>query len=624
MIMRIRTNTLVGLSFIFTVSNSQVVKAAGLDATLDRSRVVDGDSVILSLVASGDNQGSPDLSGLAQDFEVLGQSQSTRMTILNGAAKTSSEWQITILPKRTGTLTLPSINLGNLSSDPLQLQVLPADQAGKISQDRPVLLEVATDTKTPYVQAQVVYTLRILSRVPMRQAQLTEPKTDNAILERLGNDINYKTNRNSQSYQVTERRYAIFPQRSGLVTIDAPMLSAAIPEPGGRRLLLQDPFFGMPFGDPLGDLGTPLTHQTQVRGHDVVLEVKPQPPNTASIWLPAKKLELSETWSINPLTFKVGEPVTRTITIKAQGLSAAQIPDLTPPLPDGIKSYPDKAQSTNQIKDSDIVATKILKQALVPTQAGTFILPEMRLNWWNTETNHPQEVSLAERTIEVLPITATTPQNEPANAVQSRNDATNSKPAPGNAASTPDQKSNLPSTPSPVNAVPQADDENFLPRQRRKDFADVGENRYWIWLAASLGLIWVITLSLWLRERWRNQGHKRQIKVTTVNLNRAKAGVKHSCLANNPRSAKTALLNWASAKWPAEPPQGLDNLAKLLNAEAATIVLQEIDRQLYATANASPEVWDGASAWRVLAPLLQDTNSKPSKAQALPDLYPVT
>lgn len=600
--MSMQQKTFIAFSLICYLNGGQIAQAAELEATLDRSRIIEGDSVILNLVATGDNQSTPDLSALSQDFEITGQSQSTRMTIINGDAKTSREWRITLIPKRTGTLTLPAINLNGAFSDPLQLQVLPADQANKIGEARPVLLEVTIDTKMPYVQEQVVYTIKILSRVPMRQAELTEPKADNVILERLGADINYKIDRDGYSYQVTERRYAIFPQRSGLVTIEAPVLTAAIPEPGGRRLLLQDPFFGVPFGDPFGDLGSPLTHPTQMRGRDLTLEVKPQPLNSGNVWLPAKNLKLSETWSPNSSTFKVGEPITRTITIQTQGLSAAQIPDLESPLPNTIKSYPDKAQGTNQVKDTDIVAIKTLKQALVPTQAGTFVLPEMRLNWWNTVTNSQQTAILAQRTLEVLSTTPiTSQQNTATNPATTQSQPTKitpaSKPSVETVASTPITSS------SPQNTT---------------------SSHYWIWIAGILGCAWAITMGLWLRERWRKHDNQRSIKVITVTLHRAQAAVKQSCMTNNPRAVKAALLAWGNAKWPQQPPKGLDELVKRLNSQAATAIIQELDRQLYATVHTSSvTVWDGTTAWRVLAPLLQVETAKQSIAQVLPDLYSV-
>lgn len=576
-----------------------VANAATLEATLDRTRTIEGESLTLSIEASGDNQDSPDLSPLHKDFEVLGQSQSTRMTILNGATETTREWRITLIPKRIGTLTVPAISVGSIASDPIQLQVLPANQAGTIGEARPVILEVETDTNTPYVQSQVVYTVRILSKVTLRQAELTEPKADDAIIERLGTDTNYKTNRDGQTYQVIERRYAVFPQRSGALTIAAPVLTASIPEPGGRRLLLQDPFFGVPFGDPFGDLGGALARQTQVRGRDITLEVKPQPIQTATAWLPAKDIKLAETWSPNPPQFKIGEPVTRTITITAQGLSVAQLPDFEPPLPSGIKSYPDKAQGENQVSGNNVVATKTLKQALVPTQAGTLTLPEVQLPWWNTQTNRLQVAHLPARIIEIPPLPTAIPQTIITNNAASIYETPNLPPPQLNSINTHNQIS-----PTSINQV-------------------MNDN-YWIWITSLLGAAWLFTIGLWWKERQRNKPPIHSHSSATVTLNTARAAVKRSCLANDARATKTALLAWSKARWPSQPIMGLDTLAIRLHSPTATARLQQLDRYLYAnTTTPSTTTWDGTAAWRVLSPLLHPETRSRVENTLVPDLYPV-
>ena len=585
----VKVNLIVWLNCILLM-HSSYVWSAKLEATVDRTRVVEGDSLVLSLVATENNQGNPDVSVLQQDFEVLNQSHSTRMTITNGSAETSSEWQITLIPKRTGRLTIPSISVGNAVSDPILLQVLPANQANKIGTYKPMLLEVDTNIDKPYVQAQVIYTVRILSKVNIRQAELTEPKADNAIIERLGTDTNYQTERDGYTYQVTERRYAIFPQRSGKLTIDAPVLTATIPDSNRQRLLLKDPFFSIPFGDPFADLNS---RQIQTRGQDVTLDVQPQPINGGTPWLPATNIQLTETWSQDPPQFKVGEPITRTLIITAQGLSVAQIPDFTPSLPPGIKSYPDKTQSENQVKDSNIVATKILKQALVPAKSGSMTLPEVQLAWWNTQTNQPQIALVPARTIQILSL----PISEPL----STNNLT--PVAPPTLTQTPQNKLIQPTLSTSVTTNNPV------------------TINYWMWLASLLGSAWILTLILWWRDRYRHRTFSHATKVVSIDLSRAKAAIKYQCLANNPRAAKAALLDWGKIKWSNQPPIGLNELALRFNSMSANTVLQQIDQHLYS--NQTNATWDGANAWSVLAPLLKSNATTLIKEKPLPDLYPI-
>jgi len=54
-----------------------------------------------------------------------------------------------------------------------------------------------------------------------------------AVIEKLTEDSNYGTKINGVDYSVTERKYAIFPQKSGTLTIKPLVLTAAVLS-GGR------------------------------------------------------------------------------------------------------------------------------------------------------------------------------------------------------------------------------------------------------------------------------------------------------------------------------------------------------------------------------------------------------
>ena len=167
--------------------------AAGLDASLDRTRIVDGEALVLTLTAPGDAWGVPDLSPLEADFEVTNQGQSTRMSIVNGRSSSVREWQFMLAPKRSGTLNVPSLALGNLSSEPLAVEVLPADRAAEVGESLPVMLEVEVDQESPYVQGQVIYRALVLSSVSVSQGSLTDPVSEGSIIERLGEDRRFET-----------------------------------------------------------------------------------------------------------------------------------------------------------------------------------------------------------------------------------------------------------------------------------------------------------------------------------------------------------------------------------------------------------------------------------------------
>jgi hypothetical protein len=89
----------------------------------------------------------------------------------------------------------------------------------------------------------------------------------------------------------------------------------------------------------------------RVKTAAITFDVKPKPDNYPldATWLPANNINIAETWSQSPEQFKVGEPITRTVTLAAEGLSAEQLPPIfSEQEVDGFKFYPDKPNIENQ------------------------------------------------------------------------------------------------------------------------------------------------------------------------------------------------------------------------------------------------------------------------------------
>jgi hypothetical protein len=601
---------------------SQQALAGRLDAQIDRTRIADGETVTLRLSASGDTQGDPDLGPLTDDFDILSQGQSTQMSFINGRGSTTREWQLVLMPKRSGQLTIPALRIGGAESQPLRLEVAAPDvaQNGATRPGQPVMIEVEVEPEQPYVQAEVNYRVKILSRVPLREASLSEPRAGDAIVERLGEDSSYTTQRNGETYQVIERRYAIFPQHSGALQIESPVLSAAVPAgnsrrgggsrfPGGgafadiERFFGRNPFAGFP---DMGDLFEE-TRPVRVRGRVADLEVRPQPAASPGPWLPAKNLTLSETWSPDPPVFRVGEPVTRTVEVVAEGLTAAQLPALTPPVPDGVKLYPDQPQNQTRSQGGDLVATRTLKAALVPSVTGSLTLPEMKLSWWDTEAHQARVATLPGRTIEVLPAKAGT-QAAPAG---------------------PEAAQAAPSEDTPVTTTPR----EASPSTPGTDSSQVTklawQAGYWPWLAGAAGLGWLLTAVLWLRARRRTEsatGKRPGVAPGQPShrqrLTHSRTRLRNACKAGDAKAARTALLDWADARWPEQRPRGLSDLARRLPTEQARTEVDNLNRILYDPG--SKDSWDGRHAWAFLDQALKEAQSEADtgSTEELPDLYP--
>ncbi len=593
---------------------SSTALAQGLDARLDRTRIADGETVTLQISAAGDAQGAPDLSPLDADFDIVDQGQSSQVNIINGRMSSTHEWRIGLLPKRVGDLTIPALHVGSLTSQPLHLTVAPAaDRAGDDT-GQPVLVEVDADPENPWVQSQVTYKVRVLSQAPLQAASLTEPQAGDAIVQRLGDDRRYETQRHGETYDVIERSYAIFPQHSGKLQIEGPVLTTNVPvqgrpgqgsrgrlfggDPFGdiRRFFGRDPFAGLPDVGGLFEETRPL----RLRGRSLAFDVRPQPAAAKGAWLPARDVTLTESWSPDPATFRVGEPVTRTITLTTKGLSEAQLPSLTPPVPAGLKRYPDQPVTETHVDGDDMIVTRTFKEALVPTASGAMTLPEFNLPWWDTQTRQTRIATLAAERIQVLP-----PAGASASAAQ---------PAPAAAAEPPVAPNQVPGAGAPLSTPP----------------AVSASTHYWPWVAALAASGWLVTLLVWWRTRRRarrgapasDTGGAAAGSARPVSPAQIEARIRRACLANDAAGARRALLDWAAQRWPGHAPRGLSELAERLATNEARPVLAALDRVLY-DSNAH-RAWDGRAAWSVLECAFRSAavDRRVRQSDALPGLYP--
>ena len=259
------------------LGTAQRAGAADMHAWLDRSRIGEGETVQLTLELQGQVNERPDTTPLEKDFDVLGISSGSRVSIVNGRTDVRSTWTLTLSPKRSGALPIPALRVGVHQSVPLTLQVSEAPAAAPGS-GADILIETEIDPRAPYVQSQALYTVRLLYAVPITNGRIGEPKPERTLVQRLGEDLKYATTRDGRRYQVIERRYALFPQSSGPLELAAPVFDGEIPDASRRRadslgrFFRNDPFFGR---DPFDGLVT-SSRRVRVRGEPARLEVQPR------------------------------------------------------------------------------------------------------------------------------------------------------------------------------------------------------------------------------------------------------------------------------------------------------------------------------------------------------------
>lgn len=343
--------------------------AGNLTASVDRDTIGLAETFTLTLRYDEQINATPDYDLLRRDFDILNTRSGTQMTITNGRTEASTEWIIALAPKRIGKFLIPSFNIEGAVSDAIEITVEGKSRTPKNDSDN-VTVELETDKDSTYVQEQIIVTIRLYTAVALSGVNLEPLNVQNALVVQL-DEKQYQTNINNRPHIVAETRFALYPQQSGELVIPSLLYQVSVDNGQGSM-------WNRLYGNNSNVL--------RLRTDEQRINVLPIPAEAKNqSWIPAKDISLKEHWSAGIDTLKVGEPITRSITIAADGLTAGQITPLSLADIDGLTFYQDQAQTDDQKSERGILGTRIETIAIIPTRSGEFTLPEINLRWWDTE-----------------------------------------------------------------------------------------------------------------------------------------------------------------------------------------------------------------------------------------------
>jgi len=521
--------------------------AADINVRLSHNPVALSDSFQLVFNAIGSLDGEPDFSPLEQNFEILGRSQNQNIQMINGNVTRQTNWTLMLMAKDKGAFQIPAIRFGSDLSKPISINVIAAatPQPGKPGGN--LLLEVETKPAHVLVQQEIIYTVRLLVGAGLGRASLSDPKVKetDAVVEKLGEDSRYETRRNGKRYTVIERRYAIFPQKSGKLIIDPVMFEGVI---GGRSR----PSFGMFDDDFFGRRQNGTIKR--IRSRQLQIDVKPAPKDArVHPWLPARNVRLVDSWATGVPDMQVGEPATRTIMLMADGLAAAQLPEFNMPVPKSFKQYPDKPELKSTTDRSGVTGTRQVKSAIVPTQAGTFTMPGFKIPWWNTKLQQREFVEIPPRKITV------------AGGIS--------------ASSEPADTSNTTVKPDQVE-LPKASHEKTTPETAiRSEATELKFSALYPWLAIFFSLAWMVTAVAWWRGR-NTKPTQQMDETSAANPDKAIKQIKQAYQKKDADAARSSILNWAAIIWQDSPPINLVDVATRLDGDVVGWI-NDLDQTLY-------------------------------------------
>ncbi|NOZ53635.1 MAG: protein BatD [Gammaproteobacteria bacterium] len=549
------------LIVLLLVSNA--VFAAGINAEVDRRVMQEDESFYLTFSSDVEVNGAPDFSALETDFRILSRNQSSNIQIINGQMSREMKWRFMLMPKRGGQLTIPSIAFGRDKSNEVQLNVIVAKPSQNGAIKDLLYMETDVDRKSAYVQSQIIYTIRIYHALALNliNASLSdlEISDSDAIVEKLTENKPYEKIVNGKRYKVFEKKFALFAQKSG-------------------KLIIEPMIFEGQYLDRRR-----ISHTKRLRSKKTEIDIQAIPSQHLAsypgVWLPTHQLVLREKWLEKTTKIKVGEPLTRTLTIVANGLMSSQLPEINKSLDaNGIKQYVDQPSLNDDNSHEGFIARREEKIAYIPSKPGIITLPSIEVPWWNTEKNTQEFARLPSRTIEVV---AVTDQNN-TRASTDTPDASNA----GNSSSASGSEPSL--TESRIGSA----------------------SSRWFWVSVVLLIVWFFTVIGWrISLRRGNLSHETGRSghgASTENIKTIMRQLKSACRQNEPYRAKGLLIDWGRQQWPANPPMSIGHIAERV-AEPLAIELSLLNHVLYSD---DKNHWNGEGLWQGIQQLSAQNKQK--------------
>ena len=172
--------------------------------------------------------------------------------------------------------------------------------------------------------------------------------------------VNFVVQSGGKTFSAQGRRYLIFPQAKGKYTVPSAKVEVTFALPDGKpsppKLLASPP--------------------AQFEAH--------MPPGAegARYFLTTDSLQIRESLDRKPEGLKIGDSVTRTITMTAQNTAGISLPPLKFEAPEGVRLYPGIPKVTETAERGKIEATRVETATYILERKGNYTIPEIEILWW--------------------------------------------------------------------------------------------------------------------------------------------------------------------------------------------------------------------------------------------------
>lgn len=568
------------VAFTFTLALLLGVASPSFGAlTAQTDRGVIDENDVLRLTLRIDEQvfiGEPDFSPLEQDFVIMGQQRASQFTLVNGQTESETTWTLTLQPKRRGTLQIPALEFKGQSSEPLRVRVTAPSAEAQEALRALVFMESTVSANSAYVQEQLTLTATLwyAAGAVLFGDFPPPPRIPDVLVHPLGDAEPGREERDGRRYNTITQRYALIPQRSGLLRLPPQSFSGAVRVPEGGRTRRKN-------------------LRAQTPRHELTIKPVPASWPDGSAWLPARDLTLTVSYAPGLADSEVGIPTEQRIVLEALAVAASTLPPLSAPSGPGLRSYDSQRTLEEAPEDRPTArwlrSRQTLRTLLMPEASGPLEIPALSLPWWDTQSDSLRYATLPGERFRARPGSATPPPLSRTQAGPEPRFGSDraAQPPSEPEALVPEDANEAPPAPAPLGPSPTL-------------------------LALGITLLGILGAVLYA---WRRQAADKEDRPPTGPEPNAIAALRQAVQARDGRAAYQALLRWQR--------EGGTDTAPEAVVQDAIKALSTLGRTLFCAGEQAGGV-DTAIDFNALRRLSQRLGQRPRKARtpALPPLYP--
>jgi len=232
-----------------------------------------------------------------------------------------------------------------------------------------------------FVQQQVLLRITLVSRFPFRSLRIDVPEIADTERHVASRPRTSEFSTYGGSGWRHQRVIALFPSRSGVLEIPAVRAAGVVERADGTIAEFRD--------------------ESEVR----VLEVQPAHRYLNGFWwVVADRIELTDDWSKDVASLRIGDTVRRTVTMLAEGVTAERLPELVQRDTPGARIVAVAGERRTRFTPGGATAEITRSWDITVETESAVNIPPVSVTWWNTIESRPAGSGVPAARIEPLAV----------------------------------------------------------------------------------------------------------------------------------------------------------------------------------------------------------------------------